>query len=111
MSEDIVFYHNPMSRARVAHWMLEEVGVPYRTELVRFDKGENKTPAFLAIETPDKRKSTKRTGLPGRIREIRRRVSRRSERMKSESRFLTSSFCVEHSRRKRCRTKHKTPKT
>ena len=31
MSE-IVFYYNPMSRARIVHWMLEEVGEPYRVE-------------------------------------------------------------------------------
>ncbi len=49
MSEEIVFYYNPMSRARIVHWMLEEVGVPYRTELVRFDNGENKKPQFLKL--------------------------------------------------------------
>jgi hypothetical protein len=26
MSEEIVLYYNPMSRARIAHWMVEEVG-------------------------------------------------------------------------------------
>jgi glutathione S-transferase len=49
MSEAIVLYYNPMSRARIVHWMLEELGVPYKLELVRFDKGEHKTPAFLAL--------------------------------------------------------------
>ena len=49
MSDEIVFYHNPMSRGRVVHWMLEEVGVSYRIELINFEKRENKKPAFLAI--------------------------------------------------------------
>ena len=49
MSEEILFYYNPMSRARIAHFMLEEVGQPYRIEVVRFDKGEHKMPAFLAV--------------------------------------------------------------
>jgi glutathione S-transferase len=49
MSEEIVFYHNPMSRGRMVHWMLEETGAPYRTVPVSFDKGENKKPAFLAV--------------------------------------------------------------
>jgi glutathione S-transferase len=49
MNEEIVFYHNPMSRGRMVHWMLEEIGAPYRFELLRFDQGENKKPAFLAV--------------------------------------------------------------
>jgi glutathione S-transferase len=49
MSDEIVFYYNPLSRARITHWMLEEVGASYRVELVRFDKGEHKKPAFLAV--------------------------------------------------------------
>jgi glutathione S-transferase len=49
MSEEIVFYHNPMSRGRMVHWMLEEIGAPYRFELLSFEKGENKKPAFLAV--------------------------------------------------------------
>lgn len=49
MTDTIVFYTNPMSRGRIVHWMLEEIGAPYRTEQLRFDKNEHKTPAFLAI--------------------------------------------------------------
>ncbi len=50
MADDsIVFYHNPQSRGRIAHWMLEEVGVPYQTELLRFDRGEHKQPQYLAV--------------------------------------------------------------
>jgi glutathione S-transferase len=49
MSEEIVLYYNPMSRARIAHWMLEEVGAPYRLELLSFEKGEHKKPDFLAV--------------------------------------------------------------
>jgi len=49
MSDEVVFYYNPMSRARIVHWMLEEAGVPYRMELVSFDKGEHKKPGFLAV--------------------------------------------------------------
>lgn len=49
MNEEVVFYHNPRSRAQMAHWMLEEVGAPYRIVPVDFEKGEHKTPAFLAL--------------------------------------------------------------
>lgn len=49
MTDDLVFYHNPQSRAAMVHLMLEEVGAPYKTVLVDFEKGEHKTPEFLAI--------------------------------------------------------------
>jgi glutathione S-transferase len=49
MSDEVVFYYNPMSRARIVHWMLEEVGAPYRMQLVSFDKGEHKKADFLAV--------------------------------------------------------------
>lgn len=49
MSDSIVFYHNPMSRGRIAHWMLEEVGVPYEVKLLRLDRSEHKTPEYLAL--------------------------------------------------------------
>jgi glutathione S-transferase len=47
MSEEIVLYTNPMSRGRIAHLMLEELGVPYRIELVDFDS--ERSAAFLAL--------------------------------------------------------------
>lgn len=48
MAEALIFYTNPMSRGRIVRWMLEELGVPYRTELL--DYGEPmKTPEYLAI--------------------------------------------------------------
>jgi glutathione S-transferase len=48
MTDELVFYTNPMSRGRIVRWMLEELGQPYRTELL--DYGTNmKGPAYLAI--------------------------------------------------------------
>ncbi|MBV8910648.1 MAG: glutathione S-transferase, partial [Gammaproteobacteria bacterium] len=34
MSEELVLYASPLSRGRIAHWMLEETGVSYRYEVV-----------------------------------------------------------------------------
>ena len=46
--EEIVFYTNPMSRGRIARWMLEEVGRPYRTQVL--DYGTTmKSPDYLAV--------------------------------------------------------------
>ncbi len=36
MSDELVFYTTPMSRGRIVRWMLEEVGTPYRTEIMEF---------------------------------------------------------------------------
>ena len=36
MTDEIVFYTNPMSRGRMVRWMLEEVGQPYRTEILDY---------------------------------------------------------------------------
>lgn len=47
MSE-LVLYTNPQSRGRIARWMMEEIGQPYRVEVL--DYGEAmKAPAYLAI--------------------------------------------------------------
>lgn len=48
MTDELVFYTNPMSRGRIVRWMLEEVGRPYRTEVLDFGPAM-KTPEFLAI--------------------------------------------------------------
>ena len=37
MSDEVIFYTNPQSRGRIVRWMLEEVGEPYRTELLDYD--------------------------------------------------------------------------
>jgi glutathione S-transferase len=48
MTDTITFYTNPMSRGRIARWMLEEVGCDYQTVLL--DYGTTmKAPDYLAI--------------------------------------------------------------
>lgn len=46
-SNELVFHTNPMSRGRIARWMLEEVGVPYHTEVVGYG-APMRTPEYLA---------------------------------------------------------------
>jgi len=48
MSDDLIFYTNPMSRGRIVRWMLEEVGQPYQTEVLDY-ANSMKAPAYLAI--------------------------------------------------------------
>lgn len=48
MADELVFYTNPQSRGRIARWMLEEVGQPYRTEVLDYST-TMKAPAYLAI--------------------------------------------------------------
>jgi glutathione S-transferase len=48
MSESLIFYTNPMSRGRIARWMLEEIGEPYETVLLEYGT-TIKAPEYLAI--------------------------------------------------------------
>jgi glutathione S-transferase len=48
VARKLVFYTNPQSRGRIVRWMLEEVGAPYRTELLEYG-GSMKAPDYLAI--------------------------------------------------------------
>ena len=48
MADDLILYTNPMSRGRIARWMLEETGADYRVEVLDYAstmKGED----YLAI--------------------------------------------------------------
>jgi len=48
MADELVLYTNPQSRGRVARWMLEEVGEPYKVEVLDY-ASTMKAPSYLAI--------------------------------------------------------------
>jgi glutathione S-transferase len=48
MADELVLYTNPMSRGRIARWMLEETGQPYKVEVLDY-ASTMKAPAYLAI--------------------------------------------------------------
>src|SRR6202000_1700861 len=48
MADDVIFYTNPQSRGRIVRWMLEEVGQPYKTEVLDY-ASTMKGSAYLAI--------------------------------------------------------------
>jgi glutathione S-transferase len=48
VADELILYTNPMSRGRIARWMLEEVGRPYKTEVLDY-ASTLKAPAYLAI--------------------------------------------------------------
>ena len=45
---DLTLYTHPMSRGRIVRWMLEELAVPYKTEIMTFGQSI-KAPDYLAI--------------------------------------------------------------
>jgi glutathione S-transferase len=47
MADELVLYTHPMSRGRIARWMLEEVGQPYTAEILEF--ANLNSPEYLAI--------------------------------------------------------------
>jgi len=47
MSDGLILYSNPMSRGRIARWMLEELRQPYSVEYLTFEG--LKAPEFLVI--------------------------------------------------------------
>jgi glutathione S-transferase len=48
MTDELVFYTNPLSRGRIVRWMLEEIGAPYRTEVLEYGTAM-KSDAYLAV--------------------------------------------------------------
>lgn len=48
MTDELVFHTNPMSRGRVVRWMLEEIGRPYRAEVLSFGAAM-KSPEYRAV--------------------------------------------------------------
>jgi glutathione S-transferase len=48
LADDLILYTNPMSRGRIARWMLEEVGEPYKAEILDY-ASSMKSPDYLAI--------------------------------------------------------------
>lgn len=44
----LVLYSNPMSRGRIARWMMEEIGQPYEARMLDYG-GAMKAPGYLAV--------------------------------------------------------------
>jgi glutathione S-transferase len=57
---DLIFYTNPQSRGRIIRWMLEEIGQPYETEIVPYDR--MKGSEYLAINPMGKVPAVKHRG-------------------------------------------------
>lgn len=49
MSRKITFYYNPMSRARITYWMLEEIQADFEIKLLKWESGDHKSPEYLKI--------------------------------------------------------------
>lgn len=49
MTDTVLLHHAPMSRGNIAFWMLEEMGIPYRLNLLSLDRQDQKKPAYLAV--------------------------------------------------------------
>lgn len=62
MNDELVFYMNPNSRARIVRWMLEELGQPYRVEVLDY-KTSMKAPEYLAINPMGKVPAIRHRGV------------------------------------------------
>jgi glutathione S-transferase len=50
----ITLYHSPASRAFIAYWMLEEIGVSFDVVTVDISKGDQKKPEYLKLNPAGK---------------------------------------------------------
>ena len=48
MADELILFTHPQSRGAMVHWMLEEIGCPYRLEVKQFGP-DMKSPEYLAI--------------------------------------------------------------
>jgi glutathione S-transferase len=48
-SPQLTLYHASPSRSSIVHWMLEELGEPYKLEVLKLRAGDQRKPAYLAI--------------------------------------------------------------
>jgi glutathione S-transferase len=48
-SPQLTLYHASPSRSSIVHWMLEELGEPYKLEVLNLRAGDQRKPAYLAI--------------------------------------------------------------
>ena len=60
----LVFHHAPQSSAVTVHWALEELGVPYESRKVDFERGDTRTPEFLALNPNGKVPLLVHDGVP-----------------------------------------------
>jgi glutathione S-transferase len=51
MAGELVLYSNPMSRGRLARWMLEEIGQPHRGEMLDYATGAKSRRCCTAIQS------------------------------------------------------------
>jgi glutathione S-transferase len=61
---ELVFYYAPRTRAGTILWMLEELGAPYKLEILNLKKGEHKSPDYLAINPMGKVPAIKHGDTP-----------------------------------------------
>jgi glutathione S-transferase len=48
-SSQLTLYHAAPTRSSIVHWMLEELGEPYKLEVLNLRAGDQRMPAYLAI--------------------------------------------------------------
>ncbi len=61
---DVTLYYAPKSRAFRMLWFLEELGRPYRLEMLDLNKGDHKRPEFLKINPMGKVPTLVDQGMP-----------------------------------------------
>jgi glutathione S-transferase len=60
---DLTLFHISPSRSSIVLWMLEELGEPYDVHLLDIKKGENRQPAYLAINPMGKVPAIRHKGV------------------------------------------------
>jgi glutathione S-transferase len=60
---DLLLYHISPSRSSIVLWMLEEIGEPYDVHLLDMKKGENREPAYLAVNPMGKVPAIRHDGM------------------------------------------------